>query len=142
MEPRAMPKLAIRAVLYSQFAYWSSLACAALSVIYIPPGSVRTFVILIPVLTAILCASVASWIYAACDEYVRTRLLRSVTITALVIALGSLGYFCLELLGFPRQSMIWVSILGWSAFNLQLLFVILSASRAGPEPVSFRAANS
>ena len=70
------------------------------------------------------------------------KILRAVTITALVVALGSLAYFCLELLGFPRQSMIWVSILGWSAFNLQLLFVILAPRAAKPEPVSFRGASS
>jgi hypothetical protein len=143
MKSRALPKFAVRGVAYSQWAYWSSLACAALSVIYIPPGSVRTFVILTPFLTAVLCAFVARWVYTACDEYLRARILRAVTVTALVVALGSLGYFCLELLGFSRQSMIWVSILGWSVFNLQLLFVILRASRGDDsEPVSFRAANS
>jgi hypothetical protein len=142
MKPNALPKFAVRAVAYSQWTYWSALACAVLSVNYIPPGSIRTFVILVPILAAILCVSVAGWLYTACDEYLRARLLRAVTVTALVVALASLGYFCLELLGFPRQSMIWVSILGWSAFNLQLLVVILGASRAGSESVSFRAANS
>ena len=50
-----------------------------------------------------------------------------ITITALVVALGSLVYLCLELLGFPRLSIVWVSIVGWSTFNLQLLFVIRGA---------------
>jgi len=141
MKPAALPKFAVRAVAYSQLAYWSSLACAALSVTYIPPGSVRTFVILMPIMGALLCASCASWLYAACDEYLRARILRAVTITALLVALGSLGYFCMELLGFPRQSMIWVGILGWSAFNLQLLFVIFRAARGEDyEPVNFPAA--
>jgi hypothetical protein len=99
-------------------------------------------VILTPLLTAILCAAVASWVYSACDEYVRAKILRVTVITALAVALGSLGYFCLELLGFPRQSMIWVGILGWSAFNLQLLFVVFRASRSEPESVSFRGASS
>jgi len=142
MKLAALPKFAVEGVMYSQLAYWSSLACAALSVFYIPPGSVRTFVILTPVLTAVLCASVAGWVYSACDEYVRARILRAVTITALAVALGSLAYFCLELLGYPRQSMLWVSILGWSAFNLQLLFVIFRASRGDFEPINFRGASS
>jgi hypothetical protein len=142
MKSAALPKFAAQGVFYSQWAYWSSLAGAAMSVVYIPAGSIRTFVILTPLLTAILCAAVASWVYSACDEYVRTRILRAITITALAVALGSLGYFCLELLGFPRQSMIWVSILGWSAFNLQILIVIFRASRSEPEPVSFRGASS
>ena len=142
MKIATLPKFAVRGVVFSQWAYWSSLACAALSVLYIPPGSIRTLVILTPILAAILCASVASWLYSACDEYVRARIHRSITITALVVAFGSLGYFCLELLGFPRQSMIWVSILGWSVFNLQLLYLILRASRSEFEPINFRAASS
>ena len=142
MKAEALPKFTASSVFYSQWAYWSSLVGAAMSVVYIPAGSIRTFVILTPLLTAILCACVASWVYSACDEYVRAKILRSITITALVIALGSLVYFCLELLGFPRQSMIWVSILGWSVFNLQLLYVILRASRSEREPVSFRGASS
>ena len=142
MKPAALPKFAAQGVFYSQWAYWSSLAGAALSVVYIPPGSLRTFVILTPLLTAILCAAVTSWVYSACDEYVRAKILRAVTITALAAALASLGYFCLELLGYPRQSMIWVSILGWSVFNLQILHVIFRASRNEPEPVSFRGASS
>lgn len=143
MEPRALPKFAISSVFYSQLAYWSSLAGAAMSVFFIPPGSVRTFVILVPMLAALLCVSVAFWLYAACDEYLRARLLRAVVITALTVAMGSLGYFCLELLGYPRQTMLWVSIVGWSVFNAQVLFVIIGASRADPaEPINFRAANS
>jgi hypothetical protein len=35
-----------------------------------------------------------------------------------------LGYFFLELLGVPRLSMLWVNLLGWSVFSLQMLFVI------------------
>jgi hypothetical protein len=138
MKPEALAKSVVRSVVYSQLAYWSSLACAALSVIYIPPGSIRSFVILTPLLTAILCACVAYWLYAACDEYLRARILRSVTITALVVAMGSLAYFCLELLGFPRLSIVWVSIVGWSTFNLQLLFVILGAPGSeDADPLNF-----
>ena len=140
MKPEALPKSAVRGVVYSQLAYWSSLACAALSVIYLPRGSIQSFVILTPLLTAILCACVTHWLYAACDEYLRARILRSVTITALVVALGSLAYFCLELLGFPRQSIVWVSIIGWSTFNLQLLFVIRGAPGSeDAEPLNFPA---
>jgi hypothetical protein len=130
MEPNVLPKFAVRSVAYSQWAYWCSLAGAALSVTYIPAGSVRTFVIVTPILTAFLCVAVACWLYEACDEYLRFRLLRSVVITAVIVAVCTLGYFFLELLGFPRQSMLWVGILGWSAFNLQLLLVIFRAQRA------------
>jgi hypothetical protein len=79
---------------------------------------------LIPVLAAILSISVAYWLYEACDEFIRIRLLRSVAVTAIIVALGTLGYFFLELTGLPRVSMLWVNVIGWSTFNLQLILVI------------------
>ena len=33
-------------------------------------------------------------------------------------------YFVLELFGFARLSMVWINLLGWSIFNLQMLYVI------------------
>ena len=50
MKPEALAKSVVRGVVYSQLAYWSSLACAALSVIYLPRGSIQSFVILTPLL--------------------------------------------------------------------------------------------
>jgi hypothetical protein len=79
---------------------------------------------LAPVLTAALCVATTRWSYEACDEYVRARIQRAVIATALVLAAGTLGYFILELLGFPRISMLWVNLFGWSVFNLQMLLVI------------------
>jgi hypothetical protein len=124
MKPDALPRFAVSGVAYSQWAYWCSLAVAALSVIYVPPGSVRTAIILVPILPGLLCVSVAYWLYQACDEYLQFRLLRCVAITAVAVTFCTLGYFLLELLGFPHLSMLWVNLLGWSAFNLQMLFVV------------------
>jgi len=124
-DPEALQRNALQGVAYSQWAYWGSLAIAAASVVYIPPGSVRTAVMLTPVLTALLCVSTAYWLYAACDEYLRQRLLRSVASTAIIVAFCTLGYFFMELRGFPHLSMLWVNLLGWSIFNAQVLFIIL-----------------
>ena len=124
MEADTLPRWALRGVLSSQWAYWVSLAMAALSITYIPPGSVRTLVTLTPILTALLCVSVAYGLYQACDEYIRLKLLKCVAITAVVVAFCTLGYFFLELVGFPRLSMLWINLLGWSVFNAQMLFVI------------------
>jgi hypothetical protein len=124
MDPKTLPQFAVRSVAYSQWAYWCSIVVAALSVVYIPPGSVRTTVLLTPILTALLCLFVAYWLYEACDEYLRSRLRMCVAVTAIVVASCSLGYFFLELLGFPRLSMLWINLLGWSVFNLQVLYVI------------------
>lgn len=125
MDPSSLPRFAVRSIAYSQWAYWCSLVMAALSVTYIPHGSIRTAVMLTPILTALLCVSVACWLYQASDEYIRVRLLRSVAITAGVVAFCTLGYFFFELLGFPRLSMLWVNLLGWSVFNVQMLLVLL-----------------
>jgi hypothetical protein len=125
MKPSELPGSAMRGVLWSQWAYWCSLAVSALSIEYIPPGSVRTAVLLTPVLTALLSVSVAYWLYQACDEYLRLRLLKCAAVTAIVIAFCTLAYFFLELLGLPHMSMLWVNLLGWSVFNIQMLFILL-----------------
>ena len=117
----------MRGVLYSQWAYWCSLAVAVLAIRYIPPGGIRTAVMLTPVLTALLCVSVACWLFRACDEYLRLKILRCIAVTAVIVAFATLAYFFLELLGWPRLSMLWVNLLGWSAFNAQMLLVILRA---------------
>jgi hypothetical protein len=125
MKPSELPGSAMRGVLWSQWAYWCSLAVSALSIEYIPPGSVRTAVLLTPVLTALLSVSVAYWLYQACDEYLRLRLLKCAAVTAIVIAFCTLAYFFLELLGLPHMSMLWVNLLGRSVFNIQMLFILL-----------------
>jgi hypothetical protein len=124
MDASALPRFWVRGVFYSQWAYWCSLAVAALSITYIPAGTIRAAVMLTPVLTAIFCVSVAYWLYEACDEYIQFKLLRCVAVTAVIVAFCTLGYFFLELLGFPRLSMLWINLLGWSVFNLQVLLVI------------------
>src|SRR5262249_24565617 len=125
MDASTLPRFAVRGILTSQWSYWGSLGISALSIKYIPPGSIQTAVMLTPVLTALLCLSVTYWLYGASDEYIRLRILRCVAVTAIIVALCTLSYFFLELMGFPRLSMLWVNILGWSIFNAQILFVIL-----------------
>jgi hypothetical protein len=124
MKTDALPRHALRGIALSQWAYWCSLAAAVLSLSYLPPGSIRIAVMLTPVLTAVLCVATTWWCYEACDEYLRARIQRGVTATSIVVAGATLSYFILELFGFPRLSMLWVNLFGWSVFNLQMLFVI------------------
>ncbi len=112
-----------------QWAYWTSLASAAWGWRYMPAGTVRSSLVLIPVLLAVLIAANAYWVYDACDEFIRLRILKCVVITAIVVSACTLGYFFLELLGFPRLSMVAVNLFGWSVFNLSMLYVI-SRSRS------------
>jgi hypothetical protein len=125
MDQQNLPRDAVRSVAWSQWAYWCSLVGAAMSVQYIPPGSVRVGVMLVPALTTALCVVVTYWLYEACDEYLRSEILRGVVRTAIVVAAFTLGAFVFELVGYPRLGMLWVNLIGWSVFNAQMLFVIL-----------------
>jgi hypothetical protein len=127
MKTETFPRFAVSTVGYSQLAYWSSLACAVLALAYIPAGSVRNFVIVSPALTAALCVAASFWLYEACDEFQRVRILRAITRTAILIAAGTLIWFFFELAGYPKLSMLWVNIAGWSIFNLQMLMVIFGS---------------
>ncbi len=108
-----------------QWAYWTTLAAAAWGWRYIPWGVVRGSLAVIPLLLALLIADNAYRIYDACDEFIRLRILRCVVVTAIAVAAGTLGYFFLELAGFPRLSMLVVNLFGCSVFNLSMLYVII-----------------
>lgn len=125
METSALPLNAVRAVLTSQWAYWCSLGMAALAVWLIPDGIIRNAVMVTPLLTAALCLSLAYWLYESCDEYLRIAVLRAVVRTAVIVAVFTVGWFIAELAGAPKLSLLWVNLLGWSAFNLQFVFLIL-----------------
>ena len=112
-----------------QWAYWTTLAVVAWVWRYMPAGMVRVSLVMIPVLLSLLIAANAYWIYDACDEFIRLRILKCVVATATVVAAGTLGYFFLELSGFPRLSMLVVNLFGWSVFNLSMLYVVTRAQR-------------
>ena len=112
-----------------QWAYWTTLAAAAWGWHYMPAGVIRSSLVLIPVLLALLIVANTYWIYDACDEFIRLRILRCVVITAIVVSSCTLGYFFMELIGFPRLSLLTVNLLGWSIFNLLMLHVIVRSQR-------------
>jgi hypothetical protein len=125
MANEGFPRRMALNIFWCQWAYWSTLAMAAYSYRYLPEGSIRIALILTPVLPALLIVAVAYWVYDACDEFIRLRILKSVVITAITVAFCTLGYFFLELFGFPRLSMLAVNLFGWSVFNLLVLYVIV-----------------
>ena len=127
MPTESLPRFAIATVGWTQWAYWCSLVGAVLAVAYIPAGSIRTFVMVTPALTAALCVAASYWLYEACDEFQRVRILRAVTRTAIFVAAGTLVWFFFELAGYPKLSMLWINLVGWSVFNLQLLLVAFSS---------------
>jgi hypothetical protein len=108
MDASTLPRYQLSAVAWTQWAYWCSLVMAVMAIRYIPEGSVRNTVMLTPVLTAALCLSMAFWLYEACDEYLRSAVLRCVARTAAIVAGGTVAYFIAELAGAPKLSMLWV----------------------------------
>ena len=124
---REFPSPAVKAILWGQWAYWCALGVAVWAYIVMPHGSIRTVLILAPILPGLLIFAVTYWQYKACDEYVRLRTLQAATLTAAIVAILAMIYFFLELLGFPRLSMMWVQIIGWSIFDAQMLHLMLRA---------------
>ena len=120
-----LPRKVAFSIFCCQWAYWTALAVAAWIWRYMPAGTIRSSLILTPVLLALLIVANTYWIYAACDEFIRLRILKCVVITAIAVASCTLGYFFMELFGFPRLSMLAVNLFGWSVFNLSMLYVII-----------------
>ncbi len=116
---------AVQSVLWSQWTYWCALAIAVWAYVRMPPGDIRVALILAPIAPGLLIFAVTYWLYRSCDEYIRMRTLQAATVTAALVAMLSMIYFFLELLGFPRLSMMWMHVVGWSVFDAQILWLML-----------------
>jgi hypothetical protein len=114
------------AMFWSQWGYWWMVAVAIWAHAYLPAGSVRTVLILTPILPGLIILWLSYYFYEASDEYIRFRVLKAGTLTALTLALFTLVYSFLELLGFPRLSAAWIALLGWSVFVIQMLVLYRS----------------
>ena len=119
------PRWALKATLWSQWAYWCCVAVAFYAATTVPAGDIRTVLVLLPVLPGILIFGVTYFIYQACDEYVRQRTMQAVGRTAVAVALATMVYSYLELLGWPRLSMAWVHSFGWLVFIPQMVALML-----------------
>jgi hypothetical protein len=118
------PAPAVRAIIWSQWGYWCSVAAAVWAYIAMPYGAVRTVLILTPILPGLLIFAVTHWLYSVCDEYIRLRTLQAAARTAVIVAILSMAYFFLELLGYPRLSTMWLLLVGWSVFDAQMLWLM------------------
>jgi hypothetical protein len=104
-----------------QWAYWMTFAISLWALSHLGPGNLRNLLVLTPVLPGLLMIAWMSWVYSACDEFIRSRILSAAAITAVVVAVGSLIYSYLELTGLPRVSMAWTSNTGWAVFDILML---------------------
>lgn len=119
--------LPVTGILLSLWTYLVTLVMAAVAPRYLAAGGTREFVVLLPVLTLLLVVCVTFWVYRASDEYIRHRILRCAALTGVILAFSTLGYFCLERLGYPQLSMIVVNLYGWSVFTVLMLWVLYRA---------------
>lgn len=118
-------------ILHGLWIYLATLGGAGLALAFLPEGNTRTALLVLPLFTAVLLIVITWLVYRGCAEHLRRKIQRCIARTAVIMALGTLGYFCLELMGYPRQSMIVVNLLGWAVFSVQLLFVLGRARSAG-----------
>jgi hypothetical protein len=119
--------LPVLAILLSLWAYLCTLIMAAVAPRYLAAGRTRQFVLLLPLLTLALVVCITYWVYRGSDEYIRHRILKCAAITGVILAFSTLGYFCLERIGYPPLSMIVVNLYGWSVFTILMLWVLYRA---------------
>ena len=111
-------------IVFGLWTYLCTLGMAAVAPRYLAPGGMRDLVILLPMLTLLLMVSIIYWVYRANDEYIQRRILKCAAATGIIVAFSTLGYFCLERLGYPQLSMIVVNLYGWSVFTMLVLWVL------------------
>jgi hypothetical protein len=104
--------------------YLAALATATWTVTSVGAGPLRTALILVPILPGLALIGLTVRSYRLCDEYIRLRTLQAAAIAVLVVAVFSLIYFFLELLGLPRLSSAWFSNIIWLVFVAQMLRLI------------------
>ena len=115
-------------ILFSLGTYLCTLFVAAMAPRILAAGGTREFVVVaVPLLTLLLVVGIIYFVYRASDEYIRHRILKSAALTGVILAFSTLGYFCLERLGFPPLSMIVVNLYGWAVFSALLLWVLYRA---------------
>ncbi len=81
----------------------------------------------LPMLAALLVVGIIFWVYLASDELIRHRILKCTALTGMIMAVSSLGYFCLEMQGYARLSMIVINLYGWAVFTVLMLWVLYRA---------------
>jgi FtsH-binding integral membrane protein len=117
----------VKGIIYCLWAYLVTVMMAAVAPRYLAAGGTREFVLFLPLLTTLLVICITYWVYRASDEYIRHRILKCTALTGIILAFSSLGYFCLERLGYPQLSMIVINLYGWAVFTILILWVLYRA---------------
>lgn len=127
MSDTKFPSAVVKQLFWSQWAYWSTLGVAIWAYIVMPHGNVRAVLVLTPILPGLFIFAVTYWLYKASDEFIRFRTLQAGTITAVIVVILAMIYFFLELLGFPKLSMMWIPIVAWTVFDAQMIWLMVQS---------------
>ena len=114
-------------ILFSLWTYGCGLWVASAAARILAPGTREFIVVSVPFLTLLLAVGIIYFVYRASDEYIRHRILKCAALTGVVMAFSTLGYFCLEMLGYARLSMIVVNLYGWVIFTVLMLWILYRA---------------
>jgi hypothetical protein len=104
--------------------YLVALSAALWAFNSVPGGALRTSLLLAPILPGLALIGLTLRAYRLCDEYIRLRTLHAAAMAVVVVAVFSLVYSFLELLGLPRLSAAWFSNIVWLVFVAQMLRLI------------------
>jgi hypothetical protein len=116
----------VSAILLILWAYLCTLFMAAMAPAILTRDTLK-LVLSVPPLMLLLLVCVIYWVYRASDEYIRHRILKCAALTGLILAFSTLGYYCLERLGYPHLSMIVINLYGWTIFTALMLWVLYRA---------------
>jgi hypothetical protein len=120
--------LPVVGILCSLMVYLGAVLAAAVAPHYVTDTStLKLIVLVVPMVAALLVVAILFWVYLASDAAIRHRILKSAALTGVILAFSTLGYYCLEMQGYGRLSMIAVNLYGWAVFTVLTLWVLYRA---------------
>jgi hypothetical protein len=99
-------------------AIWAALA--------LPPGAMRTVLVLLPIAPGLFLILCAVRSYRKSDEFIRLRVLQASALCTVVTAIWTLAYSYLELVGLPHLNIGVIHGIAWPLFVVQMVRLMRS----------------
>lgn len=101
--------------------YMAAYALSMWALLAAPHGILRSLLVLAPVVPGLLLIANGVLAYQRCDEFVRQYILKSAAASAVAVAVATLLYAYLELIGLPHLNIGIVHAIGWPVFCWQMV---------------------
>jgi hypothetical protein len=124
MEFRLLLRFWMRQFGWWFFAYLLAYGAAMWALASQPPGSVRTLLVLAPIVPGLAMIFATLVAYQRGDEFVQREILIATGIAALFTAAWTLVYAYLEPLGFPHLNVGFVHTFGWPIFLWRMVRLV------------------